>query len=146
MTVWIAATSVTRPVCAEDLLWSRLPPLPDHEGFAFPFAGVSHGALIVAGGANFPDKRPWEGGAKVWYDSVFVLERPGSDWKTGFKLQRPLGYGVSLTTSLGIVCLGGSDVARHYSDCFAIRWDGDALLQSPLPRLPCPCANSCGAA
>jgi hypothetical protein len=35
---------------------------------------VSNGALIVAGGANFPDKAVWEGGRKHWYDNIFVLE------------------------------------------------------------------------
>ena len=53
--------------------WTKLPSLPDKEGVAGPFAGVSHGALIVAGGANFPDEKPWEGGKKVWSDTVFVL-------------------------------------------------------------------------
>ena len=52
--------------------WERLPSLPDREGFAGLFAGVSGGALLVAGGANFPDAKPWEGGKKVWYDTVFV--------------------------------------------------------------------------
>ncbi|MFO0044239.1 MAG: galactose oxidase, partial [Armatimonadota bacterium] len=52
--------------------WKQLPPLPDPEGFAAPFAGMSHNQLLVAGGANFPDKRPWEGGTKVWYDKVFA--------------------------------------------------------------------------
>ena len=60
--------------------WTRLPSLPDKEGFAGSFAGVSNGALIVAGGANFPDKKPWEGGGKVWYDTVFVLQRPDGEW------------------------------------------------------------------
>ena len=41
-------------------------------------AGVSGGALLVAGGANFPDKKPWQGGTKVWYDTVFVLDEPGT--------------------------------------------------------------------
>ncbi len=54
--------------------WTKLPSLPDREGFAGSFAGSHNGALIVAGGANFPGKRPWEGGAKTWHDSVFVLE------------------------------------------------------------------------
>ena len=28
--------------------WNQLPPIPDHEGFAGSFAGVSGGALVVA--------------------------------------------------------------------------------------------------
>ena len=66
----------TRPV-----RWQQLPNIPDPEGFASPFAGVSGGALIVAGGANFPGKRPWDGGMKKWYDSAFVLDSPNGPWK-----------------------------------------------------------------
>ena len=33
--------------------WGELPPVPDEIGFAGPFTGLSHDALIVAGGANF---------------------------------------------------------------------------------------------
>ena len=66
------------PGWAGDVLeWDRLPDLPDKEGFAGVFAGVvSEGGedfLVVAGGANFPEGRPWENGKKVYYDEVFVL-------------------------------------------------------------------------
>jgi SSS family transporter len=127
------------------LRWHQLPALPDREGFAFPFAGVHQGALVVAGGANFPDKRPWEGGTKVWYDPVFVLDRPDAAWRLAGKLPRPLGYGVSITTKDGIVCLGGSDAQRHYADVFLLRRAGDKIETTPLPPLPKPCANFCGA-
>ena len=125
--------------------WSKLAPLPDREGFAYPYAGVHNGALLVAGGANFPDKKPWEGGAKVWYDTVFVLEKPDGAWRTAGRLSRPLGYGVSLSTPDGVVCLGGSDVQRHYADAFLLRWVGDRLETKLLPPLPKPVANFCGA-
>ena len=62
---------------AEPLEWSELKPLPDEFGFAGPFAGTSGGALIVAGGANFPDGYPWDGGKKVYHDRIFVLSSPG---------------------------------------------------------------------
>src|SRR4051812_31057183 len=130
---------------AQEIRWSNLPSIPDREGFAYPFAGVSNDALIVAGGANFPDKRPWEGGTKRWYDSVFVLERPDGQWKQAGKLPRPIGYGVSITTADGILCLGGCDQDRHYADCFQMRWTGNDVKFTPLPALPKPCANSCGA-
>ncbi|NIP97188.1 MAG: hypothetical protein GWO24_28645, partial [Akkermansiaceae bacterium] len=45
--------------------WDRLPDLPDGEGFAGVFAGLARDGdkdiLVVAGGANFPEGRPWEG-------------------------------------------------------------------------------------
>ena len=125
--------------------WKRLAPLPDKEGFAAPFAGVSGGALLVAGGANFPDKKPWDGGTKVWYDGAFVLEKPGGAWARVGTLPRPLAYGVCATHRGGVVCAGGSDAARHYADCFRLEWKGGKLLTTKLPPLPKPVANACGA-
>ncbi len=127
------------------LAWEPLSPLPDAEGFAAPFAGVHGDALIVAGGANFPGKKPWEGGTKVWHDTVFVLENKTGKWKSVGRLPTPRGYGMSLTMKNGIVCLGGSDASRHYDDCFLLRWNGRKLITEELPRLPKPCANMCGA-
>jgi N-acetylneuraminic acid mutarotase len=125
--------------------WTRLPPLPDKEGFAGAFAGVSRGALVVAGGANFPDRKPWEGGKKVWHDTVFVLERPDGEWKAVGRLPRPLGYGVSASHGAGVVCVGGSDASRHYADAFRLEWTGGRLVTTALPALPKPVANACGA-
>jgi N-acetylneuraminic acid mutarotase len=127
------------------LAWDTLPPLPDARGVAGPFAGVSGGALIVAGGANFPDGAPWEGGKKVWHDTITVLPDPAGAWKTLSKLPRPLAYGVSLTTPRGIVCAGGSDAGQHTADVFLLVWNGQDVQFKNLPPLPAPCANACGA-
>src|SRR4051812_21821743 len=124
--------------------WKQLPSLPNAEGFAGSFAGVSNGALLVAGGTNFPGKKPWEGGAKVWYDTVFVLESPDSKWKVVGKLPRPLGYGASVTYDNGLVCAGGSDADRHYADVFRLEWSRGQLKTTSLPLLPMPIANCCG--
>lgn len=126
--------------------WKQLAPVPDAEGFAFAFAGVSHDALLVAGGANFPGKRPWEGGAKVWYDDVFVLESPDGVWRRAGKLPRPNAYGVSFTTSRGVVCAGGGDAKEHLRDVFLLAWDGKKLATKSLPALPGPLAFGSGAA
>lgn len=125
--------------------WTRLPSLPDQEGFAGSFAGVSRGALLVAGGANFPGRKPWEGGKKVWHDTVFVLEKPDGAWKVAGKLPRPLGYGVSVTHGNGVVCVGGGDDRRHYAGAFRLEWAGGKLVTTALPPLPKPLADACGA-
>ena len=130
---------------AEPSRWKQLPPLPDKEGFAAMFTGVSGSALIAAGGANFPDKRPWEGGKKIWYDTVFVLEKPDGPWKVAGKLLQPTAYGVSATHGGGIVCVSGSDAGQHYADCFRLEWHGGKLETKPLPSLPKPIASMCGA-
>lgn len=124
--------------------WRALPALPDPEGFAGPFAGATNGALLVAGGANFPGKKPWEGGKKAWYDDVFVLEHVKGPWKFAGKLSRPLGYGVSVS-HVGVVCVGGSDALRHYADAFRLEWRDARLVTTALPALPRPVANACGA-
>lgn len=130
---------------APDLVWQQLAPLPDKEGFAGAFAGVSGQTLLVAGGANFPDKKPWEDGKKIWYDTVFALEKPDGQWKRVGKLPRPLGYGVSVTTRDGLVCIGGSDAERHHADVFLLQLEKAKLTIKDLPRLPVPLAMGAGA-
>lgn len=125
--------------------WRQLPPIPDPEGFATPFAGTSGGALIVAGGANFPGKRPWEGGTKVWYDSIFVLPGPQAKWKTGFHLPRPSAYGVSITMPDGLICIGGGNATENFRDVFRLAWEREQIVTTPLRDLPAPCAFMCGA-
>ncbi len=129
------------------LAWRELPPLPDPLGVAGPFAGVHHDALIVAGGANFP-KPVWEN-EKAWHDAIHVLVRSGDDyvWKEGGKLPRPIAYGAAVSTSEGIVCMGGNDGNETFDDVYLLRYDPDAakILLTRYPQLPMPCAFGCAA-
>ena len=118
--------------------WEKLAPLPDKEGFASPFAGVIAGKLVVAGGANFPDKKPWEGGVKVWHDSIFTLDDAKADWKNAGKLPNPLAYGISVTLNERMLCIGGSDSKQHYADCFLVSLENNQLKFIPYPSLPKP--------
>lgn len=143
---WIVLSMTVALVpAAHGVEWTQLPGIPDREGFAGMFAGVSHDALIVAGGANFPDRKPWEGGTKVWYDTIFVLESPNSEWKIGGKLPRPLGYGVSVTYRDTVVCIGGGDACQNSRDCFRLEWQDGRIVTTTLPPLPTTVANACGA-
>jgi N-acetylneuraminate epimerase len=132
------------PKAAASLKWTELNPLPDPVGFAGPFVGVAGDALIVAGGANFPEKAPWEGGTKVWHDSVFVLTDPDGDWKTGFRLPRPAAYGITVSLSDGMVCIGGGDSKRHFDDVTRLAWNGEEVTHQSFPPLPCPLAFMTG--
>jgi N-acetylneuraminic acid mutarotase len=128
------------------LKWGQLTPIPDKYGFAGSFAGVSNGALLVAGGANFPDGgAPWTGSVKVWYDHIYVLDMPGGKWKLSGKLPRPLGYGASITWQDGLICLGGSDVKAHYAQAFILRYRNGKIEIENLPQMPKPLANTNGA-
>lgn len=125
--------------------WKQLPSIPDPLGLAGSFAGVSGGALIMAGGANFPGAMPWDGGKKVWHDTVFVLQKPDGAWLKSFKLPYALGYGVSVTTPEGVLCAGGSDAHQHFKDVFLLRWNHGKIETKTFPPLPMPLANACGA-
>ncbi len=129
----------------DSLHWEKLSPIPDAEGFAGMFAGVSNGQLLVAGGANFPNGRPWEGGAKRWYDSVWALDEPHGTWTQVGHLPRPLGYGVSVTYRDGVICVGGSNSEGHFAGCFQLALKDGMLTTKVLPELPLPLANACGA-
>jgi len=130
---------------AGPLRWQALPPLPDGIGVAGAFSGVSGDALIVAGGANFPDQPVWEGGGKRWYDTVYVLPAPDGAWRTAGRLPHPLGYGVSLTIPQGILCIGGADADQHSAAVRLLRWNGAELAMEEWPALPQPCAYNSGA-
>jgi N-acetylneuraminate epimerase len=142
---WIGLCLFFQTLRAEDMAWAPLPALPDAEGFAGAFAGVSHGALLVAGGANFPDKMPWEGGTKVWHDSIFILHDPAVRWEKAGKLPKPNGYGVSLTDAEGLICIGGGDATRHFSEVFRIECMDGQVKTTALPALPKACAMMSGA-
>ncbi|MCP4849194.1 MAG: sodium/solute symporter [Verrucomicrobiaceae bacterium] len=142
-------------VAADQVLkWDSLPELPglnegvDNPGVAGPFVGVHNDALIIAGGANFPNKPLWETG-KVWHDKIYVLVKNGAayQWKDGGKLSRPLAYGASVSTSEGVLCMGGDDAEKVYRDVFLLSWNKEAekVERRDFPPLPVPVAYGAAA-
>jgi N-acetylneuraminate epimerase len=124
-------------------VWTALPSLPDKEGFAGMFAGVSNGVLFCMGGANFPDKRPWEGGIKKWYDGIFMLE--GKQWVLlPEKLFMPMGYGVSISYQQSMIIIGGSSGKKHSRKVMSYTWSKGKLSDREFPNLPLPLANMTG--
>jgi solute:Na+ symporter, SSS family len=124
------------------LEWTALPDLPNELGVAGPFVGVHNDALIVAGGANF--NRPVWDNPKVWVDEIWILTKLGTEltWRKGGKLPRPMAYGASVSTAMGIICVGGNDQLQNYRDVFLLQWDASLQIITikSLPPLPSPCA------
>ena len=139
--------SALQPIVATSqhpVTWNSLPSLPDKEGFAGMFAGTVGGALFCMGGANFPDKRPWEGGIKKWYSNLYRLEKNG-DWIIlPDKLLLPLAYGVSVSLAERIILIGGSSNNVHSNRVIALSWRNNSIHQEELPSLPVPLANMAG--
>ena len=147
----LLALSVASLLAAENnLKWTALPDLPGGLGVAGPFVGVHNDALIIAGGANFPDGVPWRptagGGvsAKVYHDTIHVVTRDGDGYSIAeakAKLPRTLGYGISVPTADGVLCIGGEwregGVTHRSAKVFALgQADGQVVIDENYPALP----------
>ncbi len=142
--LFIFMSTISGTVAQTAMQWSQLPALPGGKGWAGMYAGVSHNTLIAMGGANFPDKYPWEGGKKKWYDDIYVLQN-GKTWiKASAHLSVPAGYGVSVSHKNKIILAGGSNESGHLSRVTEWEWNGSAIIERPLPSLPIPMANMAG--
>jgi arylsulfatase A-like enzyme/N-acetylneuraminic acid mutarotase len=116
-------------------------PLPDlPQASSGHMAGVSNGTLLVIGGSYFKTSI-FEGGQKLWLDTILALEPNGETWKLAGRLDHPLGYGAAVGVDDGVIVIGGSDGARHYADVWRLRWKSGRLEKTALPSLPQPLAN-----
>jgi len=122
--------------------WGRLPDYPQPPGMAGLMAGLSGGALIAAGGANFPTLPPWEKGIKAYYDEIHVLEPGRQAWRPGGRLPAARAYGATVTTPDGVLIIGGEDSGQIFGDCLRLRWDGRAVEVTQGPTLPAPITSA----
>ena len=137
--------------------WSELSAMPPAKGKAIqpgvagPFTGVHNGALIVAGGANFPNGPAWEGGSKVFHRDIYILEKKqdGSyKWfeEKQFSLPENVAYGLTISTENGLVCIGGTNGTTATDAAFLLKWDAQKkeIEINNLPAIPVPLANISG--
>ncbi|WP_197528392.1 sodium:solute symporter family transporter [Aeoliella mucimassa] len=128
-----------------DIVWQQLPPLPDDHGFGGPAVGVHNDALIVAGGANFPDGPPWAGDPKQWHDTIFVLThtaegQPADAWLVGGQLPKRIAYGAAVSCPSGLLLVGGEEDGTPIRDVYRLTWTPVAqqVQVESLPPLPEP--------
>src|SRR6188508_1103593 len=110
---------VTNPILAQkkyNFRWSIAANLPVNQklgkqpGVAGPFAGFINGELIIAGGCNFPDSMPWQGGKKVYWNDIYIMhinKKGKYSWVNNgeYKLKEKVAYGASVQMKVGIVCI-----------------------------------------
>jgi N-acetylneuraminic acid mutarotase len=120
------------------LTWQQLPDLPQPLGGQM--VGVHNGALLVAGGSYF-ETPPWDGGPKLWVDTVYALSAPNASWQT-FHLPGAFGYAGSVSTPEGVLLIGGGNSAANRREVLRLVWNGSTLQISLLPPLPVPLANA----
>lgn len=115
------------------------------QGVSAAYAGVSDGKVLVAGGCNFPDVPAASGGAKRFYDYVYQYDEKKDRWKCIGRLPQPMGYGVSVTTPEGVVCIGGTDGRKSLKGVFLMSCRNGLAVTQSLPDLPVPLDNMAGA-
>lgn len=131
--------------------WSVLTQIPakknneKQHGFAGAFSGIIETNLVIAGGANFPDKSPEDGGIKSWWSDIYVYSLKGKEWKIYENaLPNKIAYGVSISLPQGILCLGGSNEKDVYSDVFLMKYQNNSFEFEQWPSLPVPLTNMSG--
>ena len=131
--------------------FGELPPLKVGEiqpGVAGAFSGIIDQHLIIAGGANFPEKLPWDGGIKRFHSDIYVCstDRSKKEWEVfPGAFTRELAYGVSVSLPDGILCIGGTDAGSTYADVFLMKFNGSEFTFEEWPSLPIPLSNMAGA-
>lgn len=117
-------------------------------GLAGAFTGCIRNKLIIAGGANFPDSMPWQGGKKVYWNDIYVMiigKNGKHNWENSYtvKLKESIAYGASVQTRPGIVCIGGENENGISKKVFLLHTDNadNKPATIDLPELPIPLTN-----
>lgn len=123
--------------------------MPENKGLASMFAGFVGNELVMLGGANFPDKAPWEGGTKQWWRTLYAispdLKNPTWFVQENF-LPEAVAYGVSIQLPGGILCVGGCDESQCFDNVFLIHKNKNTFeIDTDWPALPTRLSNATGA-
>jgi cyclically-permuted mutarotase family protein len=128
---------------------AELPPFRDQSksiGVAGPVVGIINNKLIVAGGANFPDKMPWQGGKKIYYNNISIFNKEKEQVfqeKIQNSLTSNIAYAANCITPLGVVYAGGENELGLSDKVYLLQWDeaSNNLQQTKLPDLPVETTN-----
>lgn len=137
----------------EEIKWEQLASLPaigekENPGVGGAFAGFIGDNLVIAGGSNFPEAMPWEGGKKKWWSTLYSIDpnEKGARWTViEDALPYPLGYGVAIGLDEGLLCIGGNNAEKCYKEVFLIKLNGGKVtIETEWPSLPVPLSNMTG--
>lgn len=136
------------------LKWKEIAPIPDpkatdglHLGLAGPVCGTVGDHIIVAGGANFPDGPPWQGGKKQYHDKVFAIKKNffgKTCWKAikNSVLSMPIAYSANVSIDDALYSIGGENEGGQLKNVFKYQIVDEELMVTELPSLPIPITNA----
>ena len=144
-TVWLAILTLCLAACnTETMKVTELKPIPDAayaKGVSAPFCGVVEDMLVVAGGANFPDKSLLEGGAKRVYADIWALE--SGEWVHAGVLPDSTAYGATFPVDDALILAGGNICGSTTDKVYELKLQDGAAVLRALPPLPVP-MEQCG--
>ena len=123
---------------------TELKAIPDTayaKGVSAPFCGVVGDALVVAGGANFPDKSLLEGGAKRVYADIWA--QADGEWVHAGVLPDSTAYGATFAVDGALVLAGGNVCGTTTDKVYELTLRDRAAVLRALPPLPVP-MEQCG--
>lgn len=138
------------------LHWSLAGALPGgingaQSGLAGAFVGVSEDILWLAGGSNFSNGLPWNGGTKLFHDTVFYFQknRQGQTFQLlplRSRLPRAIAYGASIPVRNAVVCAGGQDGSGFSRNVCLVAYSKAKknIELTELAPLPAGVANAAG--
>ena len=121
-----------------------LPGIPDAayaKGVSAPFCGTVGDVLVVAGGANFPDKSLLEGGAKRVYADIWALS--SGEWVHAGMLPDSIAYGATFPVDDALILAGGNVCGEPTDKVYELRLQSGKAVLRTLPSLPEP-MEQCG--
>lgn len=116
-------------------------------GVAGPVTGVHGKMMFVAGGANFPDSMPWQGGKKKYYNRIDVFTKTSNHLipiAGNYALPDKIAYAASCSTPNGVLYAGGENEAGISDRAFLLKWDDatESVVAEQLPALPVALTNA----
>lgn len=116
-------------------------------GFAGPVTGIHNNVLVIAGGANFPEGMPWQGGKKKYYNEAYLFKLKSDGVKLRNKkyaLPHKIAYAANCSAPMGIIYAGGENEEGLSNKVFLLIWEKNAsgINIKKLPELPLALTNA----
>ena len=118
------------------------------EGLAGSFFGKQGDWFILAGGANFPHGKPWEGGAKTFSKEIFVFSESNNQFQlitASDNLPIGVAEGAYASTSKGVLCIGGQTPDGLSNNVLLLNYNGKDVTVETYPELPFAVKNATAA-
>lgn len=112
-------------------------------GLAGMVGGFYKNQFIVAGGANFPNGYPWNGGEKQYYPDIYSYKN--ANWEISpIKFPVNLAYSSSLSTDKGIYIFGGENQQDFFDSIWLMGLDDstNSIFIEEIGKLPIPLSNA----